>query len=234
MAKTADKDRKARIEQMRKTQAAAERRRTLLVVGAAVLAVLVLAAVVFKVVRDAQAESDVAAVGLTAAAASCDPVTTDPVEATGVHVGPQTDKPDVTTVKYKTVPPTSGEHFAQWEFPARAFYTAEDRPKMENLVHNLEHGYTVVWYGKATPQAQIDELKKISDNARRMKETGGKFIVSAWDDAYGTFPAGKNIAMSHWGAKSGHRQLCGSVSGDAIKAFITAYPSSDAPEPNAQ
>ena len=234
MAKTADQNRKARVEQMRKTQAAAERRKTLLVVGAAVAAVLVLTAVVFKVVRDAQAERDVAAVGLTAAAASCDPVTTDAVAGTGVHVGPQTDKPDVKKVDYKTVPPTSGEHFVSPEYPARPFYTADDKPAMENLVHNLEHGYTVVWYTKATPQAQVDELKKIADNARRMKETGGKFIVSAWDEAYGTFPAGKKIGMSHWGATQGHRQLCGTVSGEAIKAFVTAYPSSDAPEPNAQ
>jgi hypothetical protein len=234
VAKTADKNRKARVEQMRKSQAAAERRRTLLVVGAAVLAVLVLAAVVFKVVRDARAEQDVATIGVAPAAASCDPVTTDAVQGGGVHVGPQTDKPDVTKVDYKTVPPSSGEHYVSPEYPARAFYTADDRPAMENLVHNLEHGYTVVWYTKDTTQAQIDQLKKIADNARRMKETNGKFIVSAWDEAYGTFPAGKTIGLSHWGAKSGHRQLCSGVSGEAIKAFITAYPSSDAPEPNAQ
>ncbi len=234
MAKTADKDRKARIEQMRKQQQAAERRRTLLVVGAAVLAVLVLTAVVFKVVRDAQQERDVATLGVASASAACDPVTTDPVQGSGVHVGPQTDKPDVRKVKYTTTPPSSGEHFVSPEYPARAFYTADDKPAMENLVHNLEHGYTIVWYTKTTPQAQVDELQKIADNARRMKETGGKFIVSAWDEAYGTFPAGKTIGMSHWGAKNGYRQLCGTVSGEAIKAFVTAYPSSDAPEPNAQ
>lgn len=234
MAKTAEQDRKARLEQMRRTQAAAERRKTLLVVGAAVIAVLVLAGVVFKVVRDAQAERDVAASGVSAAAASCDAVTTDPVQGSGVHVGPQTDKPDVKKVDYKTVPPTSGEHFVSPEYPARPFYTTADRPAMETLVHNLEHGYTVVWYTKATPQAQLDELKKISDNARTMKETGGKFIVSAWDDSYGAFPAGKTIGMSHWGAKNGHRQLCGAVSGEAVKAFVTQFPSTDAPEPYAQ
>ena len=69
MAKTAEKDRKARVEQMRKQQEAAERRRTMLVVGAAVVAVLVLTGVVFKVVRDAQAEKDPTSVGVAAAAA---------------------------------------------------------------------------------------------------------------------------------------------------------------------
>ena len=234
MAKTAEKDRKARVEQMRKQQQAAERRRTLLVVGAAVVAVLVLTVVVFKVVRDAQAEKDPASVGVATAAASCDPVTNDPVTASGVHVGPQTDQPNVKKVAYKTVPPTSGEHFVTPEYPARPFYTKDDRPAMETLVHNLEHGYTVVWYTPATPQAQIDQLKKLSDLARQMPQTSGKFIVSAWDDAYGTFPAGKTIGASHWGAKTGHRLMCGSVSGDAIKSFVTSYPSTDAPEPNGQ
>jgi hypothetical protein len=232
VAKTAEKDRKARVEQMRKQQEAAERRRTLLVVGAAVVAVLVLTGVVFKVVRDAQAAKDPTSVGVTAAAASCDPVTNDPVTASGVHVGPQTDQPNVKKVAYKTVPPTSGEHFVSPAYPASAFYTKDDRPAMETLVHNLEHGYTVVWYTSSTPQAQVDQLKKLSDLARQMPQTSGKFIVSAWDDAYGTFPAGKTIGASHWGAKTGHRLLCGSVSGDAIKSFVTSYPSTDAPEPN--
>jgi len=234
VAKTAEKDRKARVEQMRKAQQASERRRTMLVVGAAVFAVLVLTGVVFKVVRDAQAEKDPATVGVAAAAASCDPVTNDPVTASGVHVGPQTDQPNVTKVAYKTVPPTSGEHFVSPEYPSRPFYTKDDRPAMETLVHNLEHGYSIVWYTSATPQAQIDQLKKLSDQARQMPETSGKFIVSAWDDAYGKFPAGKTIGVSHWGAKTGHRLMCGAVSGEAIKSFVTSYPSTDSPEPNAQ
>ncbi len=232
MAKTADKNRKARVEEMRKQQQAAERRRTLLIVGAAVAAVLVLTGVVFTVVRNAQADQDLATVGVAAAAASCDPVTTDPVEGSGVHVGPQTDKPDVGKIEYKTVPPSSGEHFVSPEFPARAFYTVDDKPKMENLVHNLEHGYTVLWYTKDTPQAQVEELKRVAGLARQMKETSGKFIVSAWDENYGAFPAGKTVALSHWGAKNGHRQLCGTVSGAAVKSFVTAYPSTDSPEPN--
>jgi hypothetical protein len=234
VAKTAEKDRKARLEEMRKAQQAAERRRTLLVVGAAVVAVLVLVGVVVKVVRDAQAQKDPANVGVALAAAACDPVTSDKPDGSGVHVGPQTNQPNVTKVNYKTVPPAYGEHFVTPAYPALPFYTTTDRPHMETLVHNLEHGYTVVWYTDKTPQAQVDQLKKVSDLARAMPETNGKFIVSAWDPAYGTFPAGKTIGMSHWGATVSHRQLCGAVSGDAIKAFVTAHPSTDAPEPYGQ
>ena len=233
MAKTAEKNRKARVEEMRKAQVAAERRRTILVVGAAVVAVLVLAGLVFKVVRDAQAAKDPGTIGVATAAASCDAVTNDKPNGQQVHVGPQTNKPDVTKVKYTTVPPAFGEHFVSPAYPSLPFYTKDDRPHMETLVHNLEHGYTVLWYTSSTPQAQVDQLKKLADNVRAMPETGGKFIVSAWDDSYGAFPAGKNVGMSHWGAATAHRQLCGAVSGEAVKAFVTAYPATDAPEPNA-
>jgi hypothetical protein len=231
VAKTMDKNRKARLEEMRRAQAAAERRRTALVVGAAVVVVLVLVGVVVKVVRDAQADKDVATVGVALASASCNPATNDKPNGTQVHVGPQTQQPNITKVDYTTVPPAFGEHFVTPAYPALPFYTQQDRPRMETLVHNLEHGYTVVWYTKATPQAQVDELKKIADRARTMSETSGKFIVSAWDDSYGTFPSGKTIGISHWGANTAHRQLCGAVSGEAIKKFVTAYPYSDSPEP---
>jgi hypothetical protein len=231
VAKTMDKDRKARVEEMRRAQAAAERRRTMLVVGAAVVVVLVLAGVVVKVVRDAQAGKDVGTVGVALATASCDAVTNDKPDGTQVHVGPQTNQPNVTRVNYKTVPPAFGEHFLTPAYPALPFYSEQDRPRMETLVHNLEHGYTVVWYTKATPKAQVDQLKQISDRARNMPETSGKFIVSAWDDSYGAFPTGKTIGVSHWGANTAHRQLCGAVSGEAIKKFVSAYPYSDSPEP---
>ena len=234
--KSAEPDRKARIEQMRREQESADRRRTMLVVGSAVLVIVVLAGIVTKVVLDAVADQDMTQVGLSASAASCDGVQTDAAAASGtaVHVGPGTNKPTVTKVDYPMIPPDNGEHFATPVYPAAEFYTAQDRPPLENLVHNLEHGYTVLWYTSATPKAQQDQLKKISTLARKDEKAAGKFIVSAWDDARGAFPAGKTIGISHWGAKTGYRQLCGGVSGAAIKKFIDAYPYTDSPEPNGQ
>ena len=105
---------------------------------------------------------------------------------------------------------------------------------MEDLVHNLEHGYTIVWYDKTITGAALQDLKDLSDSARGKNETAnGKFIVSAWDDSYGKLPSGKHIALSHWGAKAGHRQLCGDVSGAAVQSFIKKFPFSDSPEPGA-
>ncbi len=43
---------------------------------------------------------------------------------------------------YNSDPPTSGPHYAQ---PAQAGFYDEVLPD-EQLVHNLEHGYVVIWY----------------------------------------------------------------------------------------
>jgi len=231
--KSATVDRKARLEEVRKAQQAAERRRTLLVAGAAGVVVLALVASVAVVIRNQIASTDMTKIGVTAAAASCDAVTSDAVTGVSDHVGPGTNTPNETTVKYATIPPSSGKHFAVPITPARAFYTASDRPVLETLVHNLEHGYTIVWYDESTPKAQQDELKKLAPLARDDKNAGPKFIVSAWDQTRGAFPTGKHIALSHWGAKNGHRQLCGQVSGAAIQKFVQTYPYTDSPEPNA-
>jgi hypothetical protein len=231
--KSATVDRKAKLDEVRKAQQATERRRTLLVASAAGVVVLSLIAAVGVVIRNQVAASDMTKIGVTAAAASCDAVTNDAVTGVSDHVGPGTPTPNETSVKYATIPPSSGKHFAVPITPARAFYTASDRPVLETLVHNLEHGYNIVWYDESTPKVQQDELKKLAPLARDDDNAGPKFIVSAWDESRGAFPTGKHIAMSHWGAKNGHRQLCGQVSGEAIQTFVQKYPFSDSPEPGA-
>ena len=219
-------ERAAKVEQMRAEQAAKERRRTLLVAAAAAVVVLVLVGLVVVVVRDYRANNpdELALIGVPRGDADCDDVSTD--DGGGDDVANHVEG----TVEYETVPPSFGPHFASPVYPAAPFYAAEDRPPMEQLVHNLEHGYTVVWYAEDLPQAQVDELEQISDIARDVDGTGGKFIVSAWDDAYGELE--KPVALSHWGAETSHRQLCGAVSGEVVQAFVDDYPAADSPEPN--
>jgi len=237
--KSRDTDRSARVEQLRRQQASAERRRTQLVIGAAVLVVVVLVGLVVYAINDARSApgrtaAALAEVGVPAAQASCDPVESAKAEGVNAHVGPGTNDPGKTRVDYSTAPPMFGEHYPQPAYPAAAFYTAADRPAMETLVHNLEHGYTIVWYDESLPQQQQDELRRISDLARELDATGGKFIVTAWDPSYGDFPDGKPVAVSHWGTEDGHRQYCGAVSGAAIQSFVQDFPFTDSPEPNAQ
>lgn len=240
MAKSStDKDRRARVEQMRRQQQSAERRRTMLVMGAALLVVAVLVGLVVVAIVDfrrdnpEQAASEVSEVGVEASAADCDDVISEPAEGVNAHVGPGTSSPDKVRVDYPTAPPAFGEHYPSPEYPASAFYTPDDRPAMEALVHNLEHGYTVVWYEESLPEEQQQQLRRIAELAREMDETAGKFIVSAWDDSYGEFPEGKPVAISHWGAEDGYRQYCGAVSGEVIEQFVEDHPYTDSPEPNA-
>jgi hypothetical protein len=242
--KAVDRDRRAKIAEMQRQAKAAERRRTLLIIGTAVAVIVLIAgAVAFALLRDDSRVpgGDLPSLGVSAAAASCDPITTDKASGGAVHVGPGTQQPNVTRVKYSTVPPTSGEHFATPEYPNREFYTVKDRPKMETLVHNLEHGYTILWYDNTVTEKQLATLRAIAKRANESTAAQSKFIVSAWDPSYGAFAPGKHFALSHWAAdpqdlskQAGHRQLCGDISGAVVEKFITTYPRTMAPEPNAQ
>jgi hypothetical protein len=233
--KQQDRDRRAKIEAMRKAEQAKERRKSMIFVVIAIVVGLGLVGAVavptYLDSRNDPATKALSSFGATAAAASCSPVQNTPGtnnEADRTHVA------DGTVEKYKTVPPSYGPHWSQPVFPARDFYTVRDRPEMEQLVHNLEHGYTIVWYDDTIKGAQLADVKDIAVAARSDEATGsGKFIVSAWDDAYGAFPSGKHLGISHWGAAASHVQLCGTVSGAAVKKFIEKYPAADSPEPNA-
>jgi hypothetical protein len=234
--KQSDKDRRAKIEEMRKAEAAKQRRRSMVfVVIAAVVGIGLVAAVVIPTYLDNKndpANKALSSFGVAASAASCSAVqTTDGTNNDDFreHV------PDGTIEKYETTPPSFGKHWGSPIYPSREFYSARDKPQMERLVHNLEHGYTVVWYDSTVKGTQLQALKDLAVSARGsdMAGPGNKFIVSAWDDAYGEFPAGKHIGMSHWGAQDSHTQLCGKVSGAEVESFMKKFPSTDAPEPNA-
>ena len=177
-----------------------------------------------------------AQLGVPLVLAACQPTVTDPVtvavhSATGVTIGPGTSDPHTTHITYSTVPPSSGKYLATPVFPSQSFYTVSDVPAVEKLVHNLEHGYTIVWYDPSLPAAQQDQLNQIAGKVR----VGGitKFIVAPWDTSRASFAGGATVAMTHWGVATGARQLCGAVSGEAIEAFVQAHPASDSPDPDA-
>lgn len=231
--KSSEKDRRARVEAMRREQQAKERRKSAMIVIVAVVVGLGLVAAAaipaFLNSRNDPAKKALSSFGVSTAAASCSAPTTDKPS------GGQDHKAQGTVIKYDQVPPSSGSHWAVPVLSSRPFYTSKDAPAIEQLVHNLEHGYTVLWYDSTVKGKQVTALKDIAASARTQKAVGAsKFIVSAWNPAYGTFPAGKHIGMSHWGAKTAHRQLCGKVSGAAVSAFVNKYPYTDAPEPAGQ
>ncbi len=244
--KDTNSDRRAKVAAMQAQQKAAERRRLVTVIGAIVVVIVLVAAGVTWAAMSKQRDQQAALGGLAGGAqsASCDPVTADKAEASGNHIGPGTDKPGTTKVTYSTVPPSSGPHLASPVLSDRRVYTTADAPPIEGLVHNLEHGYTILWYDRSVEKDQSAAFAALAKQINAMPESAGKFIISPWDPAYGAFPAGKKYALSHWSAdvdrqsgkisnSHGNRQLCGGLSSAVVEQFVKAHPWSSAPEPGA-
>jgi hypothetical protein len=155
------------------------------------------------------------------------------------------------TVQYATAPPAFGNHWnAQGIAPVamdRKFYTASDRPPIEALVHNLEHGYTILWYDASITGDALDQVHAIAKKFDGTTDFRDKFIAVPWlssDSASlakgvsAQFPEGTHIALTHWetaatgsGWGPGVAQYCKGVSGAAVKSFTIAYPYTDSPEP---
>jgi hypothetical protein len=235
VGKSQKQSRRDLIEKMQKDQARSDKRRTLLIVaGAIVIGLAIIAVPAVKLFQDSKVRnSSVADLGVKAAAASCDKITDDKASGTLQH------EPDGTVIKYSVSPPSSGSHYATWAPFDKKFYSLGDRPPVPNLVHNLEHGYTILWYNEATAKnADQAALIETISKAKLPAAANGKFIAAPFKSTDGAaWPAGKNIAFTHWSAGAegqamGHRQFCGSLSGEALQQFLEKYPALDAQEPN--
>ncbi|MEO9325947.1 DUF3105 domain-containing protein [Nocardioides sp. C4-1] len=244
LSKTAKTDRQRLIDETLKKQRTGEKRRGNAIVAGAVLIALVIIGVaagpvVFERFRvSAYADTPVNEIG-----AGPD-VCQDVIEKEGTDVGNHVDQPQ--TVTYDTAPPAFGAH---WNVAGVApaaysekFYEADDRPPLEALVHNLEHGYTIMWYDQTIADS-AGELAKIKAIATKFKESGdernfrNKFIAAPWtsDDEDGAkFPDDQHVAFTHWKGdttnSTGVWQYCSEVSGQALVDFMDTYPYTDAPE----
>lgn len=176
--------------------------------------------------RDVGQGTPLSAFGVPLSASHCDPVTDDASEG-AAHVGPGTDRPEVRRVDYRAVPPSSGPHAARPAVPGRVFYTRRDRPPVEQFVHSLEHGYTVVWFDEDLPSPQVEQLRRLVEKLDAQRESA-KFVASPWDPSYGALPPRRPVVLAAWG----HRQFCGAVSGEAVALFARRFPPSRSPEPS--
>jgi hypothetical protein len=240
MAKsTKDRDRRAVVEQMRRDQQRAERRRTIAVISACVVVGLVIIGLAaIPLIRQNQVESGaLASIGSSKSAAGCQKLVEK--EATGN----QEHRPEGTVIDYPDSPPAFGPHYPTPAPFARKFYTADDRPKLENLVHNLEHGYTLLWYDDtvANNDTQLNQVRAISSKFEGSK-LEDKFIALPWTAEDGkAFPDGAHIALTHWSVggdpknpkQQGIWQYCGKPSGAVVSDFVKDYPYTDSPEPQA-
>jgi hypothetical protein len=245
-------DRQAVIDEIRKKQKGAERRRGFAIVGVCtVIAVLIVVAAAYRPVKnwwDLRKFKDLNLSSIGAPASVCSDITNKKADGNQQHV------PTGSQVTYSTAPPAFGSHWnEQGVAPApfnRKFYTDKDRPELEALVHNLEHGYTVLWYDQSIAD-DADQLNVIDGIADKFRSDSNnlryKFIAAPWtaqdEKESGKFPDGMHIAISHWSAggsgetdaskQVGVFQYCSKPSGEALKAFMLKYPYTDSPEPDA-
>ncbi|HYG95454.1 MAG TPA: DUF3105 domain-containing protein, partial [Nocardioides sp.] len=149
-------------------------------------------------------------------------------------------------ITYDDAPPAFGPHWDAPESIDDRFYTEDSRPELERLVHNLEHGFTILWYDEtaADDASMLGEIKAIAEKLD-YSDTNNRlsFIAAPWtSDDGGDFPDGQHIALTHWsiggdgdpaGEQTGVWQYCSEPSGAALQEYMEKYPFTDSPEPNA-
>ena len=249
LSKSQRTDRQKVIDDIRRQQKrSANRQGTLIVTVCVIIAVGIIGAAAYKPIKDWANNQKYKGKSLSeigAPASVCQPVVTRTASAAQQHV------PEGTTVTYDYAPPAYGKH---WNVAGVApvpmdqrFYSTSDRPHLEQLVHNLEHGFTILWYDDtiAEDSEAMTELRAI---ARKFSDTSDRrnaFIIAPWtseDEGGKGFPDGQHLALTHWSAggagetdttkQVGVWQYCSDVSGEAVDAFITDYPQLDSPEPS--
>lgn len=246
MAKTnkiAKTERQAVVDKMLAQQKASERSRGLRIVGVCiVIAVLIVGAAAYGPVKQWWSQRNLPALAeIGAAASSCEDVTTKPADGTQDHV------PVGTPLTVAEAPPAFGQHYDVWEPIDRKFYRTSDRPDLGNLIHNLEHGYTILWYDEtaADDADMVSDIRAIASKFQGDDDNyRNKFKAAPWTAEDGEpFPDGQHIALTHWsvggtgsdatGEQVGVWQYCSAPSGAAVETFMTDYPYVDSPEPDA-
>lgn len=170
-----------------------------------------------------------------AAFVGCDPVRTTPTSLNRDHVL------DDRTLRHPDGPPSFGPHLTSPAPFGRSFYTAADRPRIGNLVHSLEHGFTIAWYDDtaAADEAAMAELEAL---ARAFEAADHRFIAAPWrPEDGGALPEDRHYALTRWSADAedpsnqlkqrGNWLYCGTLDADAFEAFLERWPNEQSPEP---
>jgi len=235
VSKQKNTERKAMIEQLRREQQRKERLRTWGILGVCgLVVVLLLGFAVGKYVKDQKAADKIAnapmsSIGVSRSAAGCDPVKTENASGSGQHVTPPQP------ISYPA-PPAYGKHWGNFLTGSeiRTFYTRDDVPEIERLVHSLEHGHTILWYDDTikTGSADYKAIQQLAD-----KLGGDSYLMAApyiTKTDGGTFPSGKHVAFTHWtgpAKQTGVWEYCARPSGTVAQDFVKKYPPDNAPEP---
>ena len=166
-----------------------------------VIAVVIVGAAAYRPIADSfalRAYADQTLDEIGAPASVCGEETTKNAEGSGEHV------PETQQVTYDDAPPAFGPHWNNDTAPVpmdRKFVTPGDRPELEQLVHNSEHGFTIVWYDDtvADDSSALNELEAVAKKFPGSSNYRYKFLAVPWTSEDGAdFPEGQHIAMTHW------------------------------------
>src|SRR3954452_2431727 len=148
-----ERRRRERLESEQAAARAASRKRTLQIAGGAALALIVIGVIAIVALAGGGSGSgkvDTSNLAKDATAAGCT-FKSYPSEGRNHTTG---------KVKYKTNPPTSGNHNPT---PAQdGIYAPGNEPPPESYVHSLEHGRVEYEYKPGTPQAQVAQMQKLA------------------------------------------------------------------------
>lgn len=216
-----------RIEREQAEAAAAQRKRLLQIAAGIVVAVV---AVVAIVLATSGGKNDQAAPGggsvpkvaipkrkvtdLEDAAKAAKCTLTNPPIAGNNHV--------TTKVKYKTNPPTSGDHAPPEQVASDGDYSRAAAPAPERYVHSLEHGRIIIQYKPALAKRQIGQLDALfAENSKSdfgLNSVGGSLTLLLANNTKMPY----DVAATAWG----HMLACGTFNDgvfDAIRAFRQRY-----------
>ena len=223
--KTPENNRRKLIEEQRKKARAKERRATILTIGiTSLVGIGLIAAAVYFGRKERGPDVALTAVGVATEAAGCDPVKEEPIPKDATEDAVKHTPRNGDQVAYPIAPPTSGRHNpTPLPVGSKKFYSRDENPPPERAVHNLEHGYVVVWYDNQATAEQVELLER----AGRAAE--GKILIVPWTRQ--DFPGDKHVVLTSWAMK----QACSNVSGAAIQDFFDKHggTKSTAPEKNA-
>ena len=125
---------------------------------------------------------------------------------------------------YNSDPPTSGPHYAE---PAQAGFYDEALPD-EQLVHNLEHGYIVIWYNctgleETTCEAFKAQIRTVMDGAGTVGLSSSTKLIAVPRSTLTV-----SIVATSWGRLYQPKAF----DPDELLVFIKEF-RNKAPEPNA-
>ena len=210
-----------RIEREQAEAAAARRKRLIQTVAGLAVAAAVAAGVVVATMGggkdDTSAKVAIPARKITdlqdaAKAAKC-VLSNPPIEGSS-HV--------TTKVKYKSNPPTSGDHVPPPELAKDGEYTGVASPEPERYVHSLEHGRVIIHYKPGLAKRRIDQLATLfAENSKTdfgLDSIKGGFTLLMANNTKMT----QEVAAAAWGHTLGCPAFNDQVF-DAIRAFRQRY-----------